>query len=111
MTATIGSAMQEGKDNILRMMDENDVSTDIREAFVRFADYWHHEISELAASGRAMDRLCAAHGWMWEEHLSEYMAYHAEESRAYDGDYLTEWQRQELAEEAEQTLGEQWKQN
>lgn len=107
MTATIGSAMQNDKDDILRMMDKDNVSTDIREAFVKFADYWHHEISELAASGRAMDRLCAAHGWEWQEHLPEYMAYHAEESRAYDGDYLTEWQRQELAAEAEKTLGEQ----
>lgn len=104
---TIGSAMQEGKDDILRMMDKDNVSADIREAFARFADYWHYEISELAASGRAMDRLCAAHDWKWQEHLPEYMAYHAEESRAYDGDYLTEWQRQELAEEAERTLGEQ----
>lgn len=64
-------------------------------------DKWVYQAKELADSGRAVERVMAAHGWRMP--FGEYIAAMDEASREYN-DYLYEDDLAELHEEADRML-------
>lgn len=90
---------QESKDRIRDEL-QGRVSVSTLEDVMSTIDYLEHQASTLAASGRAMNRLCTSHGLSIEKHFNEYAALHMEEAKRYAGDYLYESEREELLSEA-----------
>lgn len=70
---------------------------DCGDTILEILDSWVILAQELAASGRAMERLMERHGFLWKHLFREYMALHTEESGKYQG-YLTEGDLAELSE-------------
>lgn len=64
---------------------------------LRVIDHWVYQCKELAASGRAMERILEEHGGM-HIYFDRYADYHAEESRKFQ-DYLYESDIEELNDE------------
>ena len=60
-----------------------------------------YQCKELAASGRAMERILDEHGGM-ASNFKKYMAYRAEEDMKFQGDYLYESDLAELQDEADE---------
>lgn len=95
---TIGSAMEWQRDELIESLRSEGVSEEVIEEFSSFADHWHYQLSELAASGRAMERLMDECGFDWKSRMNRYIALHMEESIRFAGDYLSESERRELEE-------------
>lgn len=97
---TTGQAFQEDKDRLRAKLD-GVVAPEVLADVMGVCDRWHHEVHELAAAGRAMERLCRAHGIYMDKAFPEYMLLYEEERRRFKGDYVYEYQLDELLDEAE----------
>ena len=67
-------------------------------------DEWYFQAKQMADSGRAMERVAAANGFRFENHMREYMDEMARTSQEYGG-YVFEHDLEELSEDVARIEG------
>lgn len=115
---TIGTAAELDKERVVRALAGEIVCGEDENGFVygpaskqecgrcilEVVDGLVHQCKELAASGRAMERILEENGGMGR-HFQTYLAYFAEESGRFL-DYVFEYEKADLLEEAARVAGE-----